>query len=94
VLAARLEPVGIGIDVIAGAEPPVRDRTVVALEIVLAADLPVRGQLVLVTGAEDEVVDRKQVGQRAKCFGERRRVLGGVDEEERAPALESERNER
>jgi len=42
VVGDRLGPVLVGVDVERGAEPLVRDRAVVALEVVLAGDLPVR----------------------------------------------------
>ena len=94
VLAGRLEAVLVGIDVVGGAEPLVRDGAVVALEVVLAADLPVRGELVFVARVEDEVVDRDELGDRAEGLGERRRVCVGVDEAERPPRLEAQRDER
>src|SRR6266508_1048523 len=93
VIGRRREPVGVRGDVVGGAEPSVRDRAVVALEVVLAGDLPVRRELVLVARMEDEPVDGDEVGQPAECRRERRRALVGVDEQERAPCLEAKRQE-
>ena len=81
VLAGRLEPVLVGVDVVGGAEALVRDGAVVALEVVLAADLPVRGELVFVAGVEDQVVNGDEAGHGAEGLGERRRVRVGVDEQ-------------
>ena len=53
----RLERVGVGSDVDRLREAGMRDRAVVALEVVLDADLPVRVVLDLDTVAEDERVD-------------------------------------
>ena len=58
-LRDRLQPVLVGIDVVGGAEALVRDRAVVALEVVLAGDLPV--------GRELELVARR--GRRARRAG-------------------------
>jgi hypothetical protein len=78
----------VRVDVVRGAEALVRDRAVVALEVVLAGDLPVRGELGVVAHVEDEVVDRDEVGDRAERVRERQRVLVRVHEQERPPRLE------
>ena len=70
----RLETVGIGIDVDEAREPGVRDRAVVALEVVLDGDLPVRGQGVVGALVEAELrrvewklqVDRERLLQVAR----------------------------
>jgi len=61
---------------------------VVALEVVLDGDLPVRGQLGLDALAEDERVRLDQRRKRAHRIGERRRVEVGVDEHERPPRID------
>src|SRR4029453_3476428 len=55
-VGAPFEPVLVRVDVVGGAEALVRDRAVVALEVVLAGDLPVRGELVVVARVEGEAV--------------------------------------
>jgi len=69
------------------------DLAVVALEEVLADDLPVRLELGFPPRVEDEVVDvEAELGDlcrhRSKCIRERLRLGGDVDEDERAPALD------
>src|SRR4029450_12341300 len=56
-VGAPLEPVLVRVDVVRGAEALVRNRAVVALEVVLARDLPVRGELVVVARVEGEAGD-------------------------------------
>src|SRR5215212_794108 len=75
------------------------DWTVVALEKVLARDLPVRGDLPV-----GPVVEGKRIDVDAGCgdalrdlteqFGQRLRSAVEVDEAERSPALQADRNER
>jgi hypothetical protein len=92
--AARLEPVGgVDRDVDDLRERRVRDLAVVALEVVLAADLPVR----LVRGAravqEAERLDVEtrlgdEGGQVAERVRQGRRLGIGADEHERAPDVD------
>src|SRR3954470_21444860 len=68
------------------------DRAVVALEVVLDRDLPVRAQLVGVPDVEAQAVDLESVrgddaGQVPERGGERLRVRVGVDEHERTPRV-------
>ena len=76
-----------------------RDLAVVALEEVLAADLPVGGVLVAarpLQEAERAEVDarrRDERGQLAQRLGERLRLRVGVDEDERAPRVDRDGDE-
>ena len=75
-----------------------RDLAVVALEEVLAHDLPVRLDLGLPAGVVDERVDvepelRDLRGQRAERLRERLGVGVGVREDERAPGVDRDGNE-
>src|SRR4051812_26152859 len=94
---ARLEPVRVEPDVDDVAEARVRDLAVVALEEVLADDLPVRVQLPLDAVAERERVDVEDLGDEfrhlAESLGERRRVGVEVDEDERPPRVDLHRHE-
>src|SRR5919198_85976 len=69
-----------------------RDRAVVALEEVLARDLPVRLELELRAEPELERADvedlRKAPRNVAESLGERRGVGVGIDEHERAPGVD------
>ena len=74
------------------------DGAVVALEVVLDADLPVRLVLGLRPLMEDEPVDvdaalRDDARQLAEVIGERLGVRVGVDEDERPPGVHGERHE-
>ena len=72
-----------------------RDRAVVALEKVLAGDLPVRSQLVLGAMVEAERGDvGQQLREAPESLGEWRRAGIGVHEYERAPGVDRERKER
>src|SRR5262245_481615 len=86
---APLEAVLVRIDVVHGTEAFVRHRAVVALEVVLAGDLPVRRELVVVARVEDQTVDRDDLRHRAEHVRERERVLVRVHEQERPPGLEA-----
>src|SRR5439155_22077871 len=59
----RFEPVGVRRDVDCGAEARVRNGAVVALEEVLARDLPVRFELELVAETELERIDVEDLGE-------------------------------
>src|SRR5215469_16576079 len=74
------------------------DRAVVALEEVLADDLPVRVDLRLPAPVVDERVDVEAElldlrGKRAEGLVERLRLGAGVGEEERAPGVDRDRHE-
>ena len=76
-----------------------RDRTVVALEEVLADDLPVRVELrlaaVVVTEPVHVDADRgHELRQLAERLAERRRLEVRVDEDERPPGVDLDRDER
>ena len=87
--------VRVGVDVDQAAEARMRDRAVVALEVVLDRDLPVRRRARTRPArgrrASTGSTARRELAER---LGERRRVRVGVDEEERPPRLEPERHER
>jgi len=73
----------------------VRDLAVVALEEVLADDLPVRVDLGFPALVEDELVDREPElcdlrRHRAQRFGERLGVALRVHEEKRAPHVDGD----
>ena len=92
------EHVRLGRDVDELAEGGMRDLAVVALEEVLAHDLPVRLDLGLPAGVVDERVDvepelRDLRGERAERLRERLRVGAGVGEDERAPGVDRDGNE-
>ena len=76
-----------------------RDLAVVALEEVLAADLPVRGVFVAARALEEpqrvEIDPRggDEGGQLAERLRERLRLLVGVDEDERAPGVDRDGDE-
>ena len=75
-----------------------RGRAVVALEEVFRTDLPVRGVLGLGSLEEAQRVDvdaglRDAVGDAVQVLAERRGLRIRVDEEERAPGLESQLHE-
>ena len=96
--AALVEAVRLGGDVDDLDEPGVRDPAVVALEVVLAAHLPVRRHARGGAGVEDERVDvdagrRDELRQLAERLLEGGRVRVGVDEHERAPGPDRERDE-
>src|SRR5262245_16659376 len=82
----RLEPVRIRRHVDGGRETWMRDRAVVALEEVLAGDLPVRLELELRSEPELERVDVDDLGEPrrdvAEHLGQRGRVRVGIDEDE------------
>src|SRR3954451_12896448 len=67
----RLEPVGVGGHVDGGGEAGVRDRAVVALEEVLARDLPVRVELELRAETELERVPVDDLGEARRHVAER-----------------------
>ena len=97
-LRGLLEHVRVRRDVDDGAEARVRDGAVVALEVVLAADLPVGhvGRLRAVVEGERVHVDargRDQSGQVAERFLERRCVRRRVDEHQRPPGAHRDGNE-
>ena len=96
--AVRFQLVRVGGDVDDGREPGMRDRAVVALEEVLAGDLPVRVQLELRPETELERIDvqhfRDLRRHRPERLRERRRIDVRIDEHERAPRVERERDER
>ncbi len=86
----------VGGDVDDFGEAGVRDRAVVALEVVLDRDLPVAPDLPVVPDAEAEAVDVEAArgnvaGQRAERVGQRAGVRVGVDEDERPPGLGRDR---
>jgi hypothetical protein len=91
-----LEPVALRVHVDHCGEPRVRDGAVVALEVVLRRDLPVRPHGVLHAVVEGEGVhvepargdDRRQLAERV---GQRRGVRVGVHEQERAPRADGRR---
>ena len=88
-----LEPVGVRRDVDDLAEAGMRDRAVVALEVVLDGDLPVARELELAPAAEAELLELdsargEELRQRAERLGERRRLGIRVDEQQRAPGLD------
>ena len=95
----HVEHVRVRVDVDHLAEAGMGDRAVVALEVVLERDLPVRldRPLVMRVEAERREVeparrdDRRQLAER---LGERRRVGVGVDEDERAPGVDGDRQQR
>src|SRR5439155_7636750 len=91
----RLEPVRVRRDVDHGAESRMGDRAVVALEEVLARDLPVRADLELRAEPELQRIDVEELGNlgwhRSQRVGKRRRVLVGIDEDERPPGVDAER---
>ena len=94
--AVGLEPVGVEGDVDRLRQARVRDRAVVALEEVLADDLPVRLDLGLGAEAVLEPVDvEPELGDllrhRAESLLERRRVGVGVHEHERPPGADGGR---
>jgi hypothetical protein len=66
---------------------------VVALEVVLDRDLPVRAHLQVGPLAEDELVRVDQRRDPAEAVGERRRVEVGADEDERASSVDERRPE-
>src|SRR2546430_516343 len=75
-----------------------RDLAVVALEEVLADDLPIRLDLGLPAGVVDERVDvqpelRDLRGERAERLRQRLGVGAGVREDERAPGADRDRDE-
>jgi hypothetical protein len=96
--ARGLEQIGVVRHVHDRREAGMRDRAVVALEEVLGADLPVR--FVLRLRAREEA-QRAHVDSRVRDplrdvfqeLGERRSLRIRVDEHERPPGLEPERNE-
>ena len=65
------EPVGVGRDVDRRAEPGMRDRAVVALEEVLAADLPVGRDLELGPETELERIDVDDLRELGRYVAER-----------------------
>ncbi len=69
----------------------------VALEEVLARDLPVRFQLARRTVVESECLDVHDLGeelrQAAECLGKGRRRHVGIDEDERPPGVDLDREE-
>ena len=74
------------------------DRAVVALEVVLDRDLPVGAQLVRVAPAERERVDVEPVAgddlrEVAERGGERLGLGVGVDEDERPPGVDRDRQQ-
>ncbi len=96
--AALLEDVRVDRDVHDLREAGVGDLAVVALEVVLAADLPVR--LVLGGRALEEAQPVEvepggghELGQLAERLRERRRFEVRVDEDERAPGVDEHRTE-
>src|SRR5262249_38679514 len=96
--ALGLETVGVGRDVDDLREPRVGDRAVVALEEVLADDLPVRLDVELAAEAELEAVEVEaqaceELRERAQRVGERACIGVGVDEHERAPGVDLEAGE-
>ena len=93
-----LEEVRVGAHVHDGGEPGVRGRAVVALEEVLRGDLPVAVELGLraLEEAQRGEVDprvRDPLGDAVEVVVERLCIRVRVDEEERPPGLEAERNE-
>ncbi len=84
----------IRIDVDQPAKAGVRNRAVVTLEVVLDGDLPVRGERILRPLAKDERVRVDRRREPTERLLERRRGGVGVDEQERAPSLELERQQR
>src|SRR5206468_10889048 len=91
----RGERVRLGGDVDQLGELRVRDGAVIALEEVLADDLPVRVQLGLPACVEDELVhvepelsDLRR--HRAERFGQWLRVGTGVDEQEGPPRVDGD----
>ncbi len=93
-----VQGVGLRRDVDHLGEARVSDLAVVALEEVLADELPVRLELGLPSGVVDEAVDvEPELGHlcrhRAERVGERFRVRAGVDEDERSPGSDRRRGE-
>ncbi len=93
------ERVGVGVHVDELAEALVRSGAVVALEVVLEGDLPVRldGPLVVGVVAERREVEpaaADDLGQRAERLGERRRPGVRVDEDEGPPRVDGDREQR
>src|SRR5215831_13661873 len=92
--AVRFEAVGIGGDVDLGRKARVGDRAVVALEEVLARDLPVRLDLVFGAEAKLERLDvddrRDPLRHVSEGLGQRWRVGVRVHEDERAPAVDGD----
>src|SRR5882724_10209906 len=88
----RFEPVGVGRDVDGGAEARVRDGAVVALEEVLARDLPVRFQLELAAETKFERLDVKDLRELRRHFAERLeegdRIGIGIHEHERTEGVD------
>ena len=95
---ARLEGVRAGCHVDRLREARVRNRAVVALEVVLDAHLPVGRVLRLGALVEHEAVEVDAVGgeqcrQLAEVVGERCHVRVGVDEDEWAPGVHLHRHQ-
>ena len=95
---ALLQHVGVHGDVDDLREARVRDLAVVALEVVLAADLPVRvvlGRRAVVEAQRVEVDagGGDELGQLAEVLGERRGAAVRVDEDERPPGVDRHRQE-
>jgi hypothetical protein len=93
----RVQQVRVGRHVDDLAEPGVRDRAVVALEKVLARDLPVPLQLELGAKAELQCVEVEDLGQSGRNVAERRRQRFGVrirvDEDKRPPGVDADLDE-
>ena len=94
------ERVGVRVDVDHLAEAGMGGRAVVALEVVLERDLPVRvdrpprGGSGSASVVEVEAAARDDRRQLAERLRERRRVGIGVDEEERAPGVDRDGEQR
>ena len=87
------EPVALGAHVDRLRQPRVGDRAVVALEVVLDADLPVRRECPRRAAAERERAEvdaalRDERRHLAEHVGKRRRVRVGVHEHERPPGVD------
>src|SRR5438445_8011186 len=95
--AMRLEQVGVRRHVDHCAEPGMGDGAVVALEEVLAGDLPIHFQLEFGAKTELERVDVQDLcqarGDVAQCLGQRVGVWFRIDEDERAPGVDSDMHE-
>src|SRR5919201_5962244 len=95
--AIGFEAVAVRRDVDGGAEPGMRDGAVVALEEVLARDLPVRLHRELAAETEPKGVEVDdschEIRQRPERVAQRRRIGIRVDEDERPPRIDGKRQQ-
>jgi hypothetical protein len=95
--AVGLQVVRVGRHVHRGGKAGMRDGAVVALQEVLAGDLPVGCELQLRAEAEPKRVYVDEFGELrrnvAQCLGERRRVGVGIHEDERPPRFHLDADE-